>query len=199
MAKTASIESKMSLKSGKSQAPTFWKSILSEYGPALATFAVVLLALAGLIVAARPGTAPAPASRSAPAAEARSQGTLSAREARHDFGAISMAAGKVTHRFEIRNTGVEPVLIRKMYTSCMCTTASLIRGGRKTAPSGMPGHGLIATLNESLDMNERALVEVVFDPAAHGPSGVGPTERIVTIQNNAGGPLELMITALVKP
>ena len=47
--------------------------------------------------------------------------------------------------------------------------------------------------------SEAAYLDVVFDPAAHGPAGVGPTERAVTIESDAGEPLVLGFTALVRP
>jgi len=168
-----------------------------------------ILVLGGLIIAAMPEpgatkTATVASRSTAPAssvgAPARSTGALRARETNFNFGSISMAAGKVTHRYRFRNAGAEPIVLGKMYTSCMCTSAALVKSsGRKFAPVGMPGHTPIPSLNETLQPNEEAMVEVVFDPAAHGPAGVGPIDRIVTIEHNAGQPLELAFTANVTP
>jgi hypothetical protein len=130
---------------------------------------------------------------------AGSTGTLAALATNFNFGSIPMSGGKVTHRYWIRNVGSDPVLLRKMYTSCMCTTAALVKGGRKFAPVGMPGHGYIPTMNEPMSPQEDAMIEVVFDPAAHGPAGIGPVDRVVTIENSAGRPLELAFTANVTP
>ena len=63
----------------------------------------------------------------------------------------------------------------------------------------MPGHGPAARLEERLAPGESAQVEVVFDPAAHGPAGIGQTDRVVTIENGAGAVLELRFSALVTP
>ncbi|OHA09464.1 MAG: hypothetical protein A3B37_02055 [Candidatus Sungbacteria bacterium RIFCSPLOWO2_01_FULL_59_16] len=126
-------------------------------------------------------------------------GSLTADAASFDFGRISMAAGNVSHVFTIRNTGAEPVVIGKVYTSCMCTTAALTKGGKRFGPYGMPGHGLTSGINESVNPNEEATVEVIFDPAAHGPAGVGRIQRAVIIEQSAGQPLELGVTALVTP
>ena len=161
-----------------------------------------ILVLGGLIIAAMPD----PVKRTPTAldmvradAASRSAGRLAAVETKFSFGSISMAGGKVTHRYWIRNDGTEPLLIRKMYTSCMCTTAALVKGGRKFDPYGMPGHGPIPTINVPIAPQEDAIVEVVFDPAAHGPAGIGPIDRIVTIENSAGQPLELAFSANVTP
>ena len=162
-----------------------------------------ILVLGGLIIAAMPD----PVKRTPTALEmvradaaSRSAGRLAAVETKFNFGSISMAAGKVTHRYRFRNAGTEPIVLGKMYTSCMCTTAALVKSsGRKFAPVGMPGHTPIPALNETMQPNEEAMVEVVFDPAAHGPAGIGPIDRIVTIENSAGQPLELAFVANVTP
>jgi len=75
---------------------------------------------------------------------------LIAAETVYDFGTISMAAGKVKHDFVIRNTGDSGVKVRKLYTSCMCTQATLDLNGQKFGPYGMPGHGVVPTFNATL-------------------------------------------------
>jgi len=164
---------------------------------------VVALVLGGLVVAARPGpaTQAVPGVEAAPKIEAAPQVSriLAAKESNFDFGTVSMAAGKVTHRYWIKNTGGSPITIRKLYTSCMCTTAALVKASRKYDPYGMPGHGFMPTINASMAPNEAAMVEVVFDPAAHGPAGIGRIDRFVTLQTDREPPLELAFTALVTP
>ncbi len=162
--------------------------------PIIGTVLVILI-LGGLIVAAKPG----PAVKSPPRAESQSKSDLTAEEMNFDFGSVSMAAGNVTHRFKIRNANAEPIVIRKISTSCMCTTAQLVKGGKKLAIYGMPGHGYIPKLDEPIGPNEQAVVEVVFDPVAHGPAGIGRVERFVTIYTGAAQALELSFTALVTP
>lgn len=117
----------------------------------------------------------------------------------YNFGKISMAAGNVSKVYWIKNISGDPLNINKLSTSCMCTDATLItREGRK-GPFGMPGHGPTPRIEERLAPGESAQVEVVFDPAAHGPAGIGQTDRIVTIENDAGLPLELRFSAMVTP
>jgi len=167
---------------------------------------LVLAGFVAIIIAAKPkqgggnataAAASSPASYSAGASN--TAGALRARERDFDFGSISMAAGKVSHRFWFRNASSAPVLINKIYTSCMCTTATLVKGGRVINNYGMPGHGYTPSVNETVAPNEEALIEAIFDPAAHGPAGIGPTERFVTVENDAGQPLEIRFTANVKP
>ena len=117
----------------------------------------------------------------------------------YDFGAISMAAGEVTRAFKIKNTGTEAVTVNRIYTSCMCTRATLVQGDSRFGPFGMPGHGAITGIYRAVAPDEEVAVEVTFDPAAHGPAGVGLIERLVTIENAAGRPIELHFSATVTP
>lgn len=126
-------------------------------------------------------------------------GQIKAEETFFDFGTISMAAGKVSHMFKIKNSGSGNAEISKIYTSCMCTSASLVRDSGRKGPFGMPGHGFIPKINESLNLNEEATIEVVFDPAAHGPAGVGKIERLITVEVENGSPVELTFSAFVTP
>jgi hypothetical protein len=126
-------------------------------------------------------------------------GLLVAEETDFDFGSVSMAAGKVKHLFKIKNASAFSVMVGKMYTSCMCTTATLEIKGEKFGPFGMPGHGFIPKINQTINPNEEAGVEIVFDPAAHGPAGVGRIQRIVTIEQDGQRSIELGFTAIVTP
>ncbi len=127
------------------------------------------------------------------------QSALTATEQFYDFGTISMAKGKVTHQFKIFNKNAEAITVTKLYTSCMCTTAKLTHGERTIGPYGMPGHGFIPSINEKINSEEETRVDVTFDPAAHGPSGVGVIERVVYLEQKSASPLTLTIKATVKP
>lgn len=155
---------------------------------------IAIVVLGGIVWIARPGSQ----TSNTASLSSSSNGTLEAEETSFDFGTISMAAGKVKHSFKIKNASNDSVVIGKMYTSCMCTTAVLTMNGKRFGPYGMPGHGFIPKINETMD-TEEATVEIVFDPAAHGPAGVGRIQRTITIENNTGQPLELGFTALVTP
>lgn len=161
---------------------------------ALVTATAIAIALA-VFISQDQATKPVPG----PAREAAAGSALTSPEPFFDFGRISMATGKVSHRFTIENTGRTAITITKLYTSCMCTTATLITLAGKKGPFGMPGHAAIPGIAETLLPEGRAQVEIVFDPAAHGPAGVGRIERAITIQTNAGRPLELGFVAMVTP
>ncbi len=120
-------------------------------------------------------------------------------ETSFDFGSVSMAKGKISHLFRFKNTGLEPVVINKIYTSCMCTEALLVTKMGKFGPFGMPGHGIVSSIKAMVEPGQEAEIEVIFDPAAHGPAGVGKIQRVVTLENSAGSPVEFQFSALVTP
>lgn len=124
---------------------------------------------------------------------------LSAKETFFDFGTISMKNGKVNHEFQITNSSDNPETIQKVYSSCMCTSAFLELTNRRFGPFGMPGHGAIPSINAIVPSQSTATVDVVFDPNAHGPSGVGLMERQVFVEQPNGTKLTLGIRAEVTP
>ena len=81
----------------------------------------------------------------------------------------------------------------------MCTSATVVAADRRIGPFGMAGHGRMPAIRETIAPGALAQVEVVFDPAAHGPAGVGRTERAITIETDRGAPLQLGLTAMVRP
>lgn len=124
---------------------------------------------------------------------------LHAEETNFDFGTISMAAGKVMHGFTIKNTGTKPVTIQTIVTSCMCTSAVLKKGDSMFGPYGMPGHGFTLPVNQMFAAGEEATLEVTFDPAAHGPAGIGRIARTVTLTQDNGRSIEFRFNVLVTP
>lgn len=153
---------------------------------------LLVIASVGLILI----TKPAPTGTNF---QASLDSVLVSNDSSFDFGVISMARGKVSREFSFVNSGEESLAINQIYTSCMCTTAVLDLAGRKFGPFGMPGHGFSAPIKAEVGPNEAGKLNVVFDPAAHGPTGVGPVERIVYVKTEDGATLQFRITALVTP
>ncbi|TSC81760.1 MAG: hypothetical protein G01um101420_865 [Parcubacteria group bacterium Gr01-1014_20] len=131
----------------------------------------------------------------------QSASLLSAFEKDFDFGPISMKNGNVSKVFELKNEGVEPIAISKVYTSCMCTVAKITDAkGVVSGPFGMPGHGGgISKADLEVAPGETIKVEAIFNPAAHGPSGVGLANRTIFIETNSSQTpkVELNFTATV--
>ena len=118
-----------------------------------------------------------------------------------DFGNVPMYGGKVKHNFTLKNDGQGLVKISKIYTSCMCTEATLIidrylegLAPLKAGPFGMPGHGgLITFANQEIKAGDTAIIEVSVDPAAHGPQGTGPAKKVVYIETDDSQKIQLMM------
>lgn len=105
-----------------------------------------------------------------------------------DLGDIPIGGGLVKKQIKITNEGESNLKISKIITSCMCTTASLEVDGKKSPAFGMPGHSS-GSLFWSAEIKPRqsGVLEIVYDPAAHGPAGLGPFTRVVTISSNNNG------------
>jgi|SRR3989344_835521 len=117
----------------------------------------------------------------------------------HDFGTISMKNGNVKAMFKVKNTTQETQMLSKLYTTCMCTQAKLLINGRSEGPFGMPGHGSAPSFQQKLEPNQEAEVEVIYDPNAHGPAGVGVIERSAILESQGGKFTTMNIKANVTP
>lgn len=132
-------------------------------------------------------------------AELGKPSSLTASETLYDFGTISMANGKVDHMFQITNPTGEDITISNLQTSCMCTTAYIVNGTSKEGPFGMPGMGGTTAANHIIPARGTQAIDVVFDPAAHGPAGVGDIDRVIDVTQENGGTLQLEVKAVVTP
>lgn len=134
------------------------------------------------------------------AIDGKFSGALTFKESEYDFGTASMAKGKVSKEFVLENQSDGDVKIGEVFTSCMCTEAELKAGDKFAGPFGMQGHGLASKANLVVKAGEILTVKVIFDPAAHGPAGVGPIERQVVVYTSAGkDPIVLGFKAIVTP
>jgi len=159
--------------------------------------AITVVAIGFGVYRSRQSAAAPQAPRQEQAAQA---GSLVSLRPAIDLGTVSMAAGNVPFRYLIKNTGAGPLTINRIYTSCMCTNATLVMANERKGPFGMPGHGAPPpAVKALLAPGDLANVEVVFDPAAHGPSGLGRIERTVTLESADAPPLELRMVVMVRP
>lgn len=108
-----------------------------------------------------------------------------------DWGEIKMDDGVVEKEFDIKNGGTETLTLSNVVTSCMCTTAFLEKGDEVSPEFGMHTK---SRYQLNLESGESAKLRVVFDPAFHGPEGVGPITRQVTVETNDPNNLKLTYT-----
>lgn len=114
----------------------------------------------------------------------------------YDWGIINMKDGNVNKTFIIKNTGADVLKLTKVKTSCHCTKASVIINGVASPIFGMNTN--FSWIGEVLP-NSEAQLSIVFDPAYHGPNGVGPITRYVSVDTNdpKTSTLEFTLTANV--
>ncbi len=125
---------------------------------------------------------------------------LTAEETFYDFGTISMKNGLVKKVFKITNPTSKDIKLPSLTTSCMCTSAYFVGlDGNKSGPFGMPGMGFVPPLNRIIRAGQSANIEVVYDPNAHGPAGVGMIDRFVYLEDENNNKLQFEIKANVTP
>jgi len=107
---------------------------------------------------------------------------------KQDLGEISMGDGIKKISFSYTNYTDQSLLINNLYTSCMCTKAKLEIGSNQSRFAGMIGHtGGLMPINPQMTLKsgETAIIDVEFDPNAHGPEAVGPINRTITMHTNS--------------
>lgn len=131
--------------------------------------------------------------------QTEAKSALTSNKSLFEFGTISMAKGNVSTVFKVTNPTNKDINVESITTSCMCTKAFVLNGTSKKGPFGMPGHAVVPKANELIKAGETRDIEVVYDPAAHGPAGVGPIDRFIYLQDTSGSVLKLEIKATVTP
>lgn len=120
--------------------------------------------------------------------ETDSRVELSVDSDKYDWGTVDYNGGIVSKSFLIKNSSETVLKLYDVKTSCMCTTAQLTTSDKSSKKFGM--HELSLDVFEVKPQDSAELV-VEFDPAYHGPSGIGPISRTVTLKTNAAKNPEL--------
>lgn len=98
-----------------------------------------------------------------------------------DWGQIPMYKGNVTKEFILKNTGTDTLKLFNVKTSCHCTKAHLTINSKDSPNFGMDSY---SSWVGEVAPGKEAKLSVVFDPAYHGPQGVGPINRFVSVETN---------------
>ena len=108
-----------------------------------------------------------------------------------DWGNIPMNNGNVTKTFTVKNDGTDTLKIFNVKTSCHCTVARVSIDGKESQNFGMSG---VSSWTGEVAAGKDAKIIVEFDPAYHGPQGVGPVTRFVSIDTNDKGNSKITFT-----
>lgn len=98
-----------------------------------------------------------------------------------DWGTIPMSKGNAVKTFTIKNEGTDALKLYNIKTSCHCTKAYITINGVDGPRFGMSD--LSSWIGE-VPAGQDAKLTAVFDPAYHGPQGVGPINRFVSVETN---------------
>lgn len=117
-------------------------------------------------------------------------------ERKFNWGEIKMSKGNAIKTFALKNSGTDVLKLTNIKTSCHCTKAQVGIDGAGSPLFGM--NDVSSWVGEVLPGKE-AQLKVIFDPNFHGPTGVGPIERLVSVEtNDAGKPvIEFGLTGTV--
>lgn len=114
----------------------------------------------------------------------------------YDWGQINMKGGNVSKIFTIKNTGTDTLKLTNIKTSCHCTKAQV-----KISNTASPYFGMnsVSSWIGEVPQGQEALLDVIFDPAYHGPQGVGPINRLVAAETNdpSNSRIEFSLTGTV--
>lgn len=101
-----------------------------------------------------------------------------------DWGEIDYGGGLAIHAFKIKNSGEKDLEIGNIATSCMCTQAYFKDSSGVSPRFGMRGMSRPSSWKGVLKPKQEGELVVEFDPAYHGPTGVGKMERVVSFETN---------------
>lgn len=163
------------------------------------TIVLIVLGLFGLAWWGRSNQAASNQTGGSTQSSVNSKSSLVAKETFYDFGTISMKNGLVEHIFKVTNSSDKDIYIKKVNTSCMCTSAYLETASGEKGPFKMEGMGYLPPANETIKAGESWDVKVVYDPNAHGPAGVGAIDRLIYLTDEFGSTFQFEIKAVVTP
>ena len=98
-----------------------------------------------------------------------------------DWGNIPYSGEKATKTFIIKNSGTDVLQLSGIKTSCTCTKAQISIEGKTSPYFNM--HSTSGWVGE-IPPDKEAKLLVIFDQTFHGPTGVGPVERLVSMETN---------------
>lgn len=102
-------------------------------------------------------------------------------EKNYDWGNIPYGRGNVSKTFTIKNSGTDILKLINVKTSCTCTKAQVVINGSSSPYFSM--HNTSSWVGE-VPVGGEAKLTVIFDPAFHGPTGVGPMTRLISVETN---------------
>lgn len=105
-------------------------------------------------------------------------------ETNFDFKDISYSGGNAVHEFKIKNIGDKDLEIANLNTSCACSQAYFKSQKEESPKFGMKGMSPPSSWKGILAPGEEGAIITSFDPAYHGPSGVGLISRMVSLETN---------------
>ncbi len=102
---------------------------------------------------------------------------------KYSFGDVSVSGGIVSTEIDIENLGDGNLMISRLESSCMCTTATIIKDGVEGPVFGMHENPAALGWSQTVGPNETAQLKIYYDPTVHRELR-GPVTRIISIHSN---------------
>lgn len=104
-----------------------------------------------------------------------------------DIGKVGYGNGLVSKTYQLKNDTGRDLKLKKIVTSCMCTKARVKFSEKTTKYYAMEMNGdKNPIISYDFPAGSTAELEFNFDPAAHGPAGIGPVDRVITLYFDNG-------------
>ncbi len=104
----------------------------------------------------------------------------------YDFGTVSQSKGIISTDLLITNKDNKDITIDELSTSCMCTSAQIIKDGKEGQMYGMDmGGNNPKDGSTAIAPNGTATLRIYYDPNMHKDLK-GPVTRVVSIFSSAG-------------
>lgn len=139
-------------------------------------------------------------SPSKPKLEKNNGSKIQVLEKSFDFKEISYSGGVASHSYVIKNIGDSVLQVANLATSCMCTKSYVQTPSAVSPKASMKGMSKSSSWVGVLKPGESGEIVAEFDPAFHGPQGVGPISRNISFEtNDPDNPyVELSFSGVVK-
>ena len=125
----------------------------------------------------------------------RPRAQINADHTYYDFGVVPQI--KTSHTFSFSNVGGGDLTVKRIWTSCGCTSAKLVLNGVESPEFGMPGHGgYTGPWEAKLRPGETASLIVYYDAPSMPDLYVG--ERYVYVDSDDPAQPEFQFTIAVQ-
>ncbi|MDO8551272.1 MAG: DUF1573 domain-containing protein [bacterium] len=103
---------------------------------------------------------------------------------KYEFGTVKLTSGIVEHKYPVTNAGQKDLKIANLASSCACTKVYFKSSAGESPKASMKGMTKPSSWVGVLKPGGQGELVMDFDPAFHGPGGVGKISRSLSFETN---------------